>query len=343
MNMATDVMNDHTSFDPQEVVRYAALAEKWWDRTGPFWPLHRLNELRVEYILDIVCRIWRRDPAAAQPLTELRTLDIGCGGGILSEAMATLGAEVHSIDVVDRNIAIARHHALQTGLPIHYQMITAEALARQRLQYDVVLNMEVVEHVTDLPGFVQACAQMVRPGGIMFIATLNRTLLSWLTAIVGAEYVLRWLPKGTHRWRRFPKPAELEALLAREGMQVIARRGVRVNPLTRRMALTRFMGVNYMLVFQRFARGVLILLGIGTRWVTVALLPVLLGATWAHLGNGWVFTAPNGSWEHPAFLTAVTVVQALLGDGLFALSNSIAQQRCDYAVGRRAEPTVSSS
>jgi 2-polyprenyl-6-hydroxyphenyl methylase/3-demethylubiquinone-9 3-methyltransferase len=253
MNMATDVVNDRASVDPQEVARYAALAEKWWDRTGPFWPLHRLNELRVGYIRDIVCKILQRNPAAAQPLAEVRTLDIGCGGGILSEAMATLGAAVHGIDVVDRNIAIARHHARQTGLAIRYQTITAEALARQGLQYDVVLNMEVVEHVADLPGFVQACAQLVRLGGIMFIATLNRTLLSWLMAIVGAEYVLRWLPKGTHRWRRFPKPAELEALLARAGMQVVARSGVRVNPFTRRMALTRFMSVNYMLVFQKSA------------------------------------------------------------------------------------------
>ncbi len=251
MNRLTDLLNDQASVDPEEVARYAALADKWWDRTGPFWPLHRLNELRVGYIRDMVCRIWGRDPAAAQPLADLRTLDIGCGGGILSEAMAALGAEVHGIDVVDRNIAIARHHARQTGLPIRYQLITAEALARQELQYDLVLNMEVVEHVADLPGFVKASAQLVRPGGVMFIATLNRTWLSWLTAIVGAEYVLRWLPKGTHRWRRFPKPAELEALLAREGMPVVARRGVRVNPLTRRMALTRFMGVNYMLVFQK--------------------------------------------------------------------------------------------
>lgn len=249
--MATDVMNDQTSVDPDEVARYAALAETWWNRTGPFWPLHRLNELRVGYVRDTVCKIWQRDPTTAQPLTELRTLDIGCGGGILSEAMATLGAEVHGIDVVDRSIAIARHHADQTGLSIRYQTITVEALAQQGLQYDVVLNMEVVEHVADLPGFVRDCAQLVRPGGIMFIATLNRTWLSWLTAIVGAEYVLRWLPKGTHRWRRFPKPAELEALLILQGMQVIARRGVRVNPLTRRLALTRFMGVNYMLVFQK--------------------------------------------------------------------------------------------
>ena len=244
-------MSDQTSVDPDEVARYAALAETWWNRTGPFWPLHRLNELRVGYVRDTVCKIWQRDPATAQPLAELRTLDIGCGGGILSEVMATLGAEVHGIDVVDRSIAIARHHADQTGLSIRYQTITAEALAQQGLQYDVVFNMEVVEHVADLPGFVRACAQLVRPGGIMFIATLNRTWLSWLTAIVGAEYVLRWLPKGTHRWRRFPKPAELEVLLILQGMQVIARRGVRVNPLTRRMALTRFMGVNYMLVFQK--------------------------------------------------------------------------------------------
>lgn len=249
--MITHVVNDHASVDPQEAARYAALAETWWDRTGPFWPLHRLNELRVGYIRDMLCSLLQRDAAAPRPLAGVRLLDIGCGGGILSEAMAALGGEVHGIDVVERNIAIARHHARQSGLAIDYQTITAEALARQGLQYEVVLNMEVVEHVADLPGFLHACAQLVKPKGVLFVATLNRTLLSWLTAIIGAEYILRWLPKGTHRWRRFPKPGELQELLARDWLRLIARSGVRVNPFTRRMALTPFMGVNYMLVFQK--------------------------------------------------------------------------------------------
>jgi 2-polyprenyl-6-hydroxyphenyl methylase/3-demethylubiquinone-9 3-methyltransferase len=152
---------------------------------------------------------------------------------------------------VERNIAVARHHAQQTGLTIHYETVAAETLAQQDNKYDVVLNMEVVEHVADLPGFVHACTRLVRPGGLLIIATINRTWLSWLTAIIGAEYILRWLPKGTHQWRRFPKPAELEELLAKDQLPVIARTGVRVNPLTRRMSLTPFMGINYMLVAEK--------------------------------------------------------------------------------------------
>jgi 2-polyprenyl-6-hydroxyphenyl methylase/3-demethylubiquinone-9 3-methyltransferase len=246
--MTPDPVIDHASIDAEELARYAALADTWWDQAGPFWPLHRLNELRVQYIQDKVCGFFQRDAALGKPLAGLRMLDIGCGGGILSEAMRRFGAEVHGIDVVPRNIAVAEHHARQTGLTIHYETIATETLAQQGKAYDVVLNMEVVEHVADLPGFVHACTQLVRPGGLLFIATINRTWVSWVTAIIGAEYILRWLPKGTHQWRRFPKPAELETLLGQYRLPVIARTGVRVNPLTRRMSLTRFMGVNYMLV-----------------------------------------------------------------------------------------------
>jgi 2-polyprenyl-6-hydroxyphenyl methylase/3-demethylubiquinone-9 3-methyltransferase len=249
--MTSDAITRHTSVDAEEVARYAALADTWWDKSGPFWPLHRLNELRVQYIRDRVCDFFQRNPASVKPFVGLRMLDIGCGGGILSEAMSHLGAQVHGIDVVERNIAVARHHARQTGLAIHYETIAAEAMAQQDNTYDVVLNMEVVEHVADLSGFVHACTLLVRPSGLLMIATINRTWLSWLTAIIGAEYILGWLPKGTHQWRRFPKPAELEALLAKDQLPVIARTGVRVNPLNRRMSLTRFMGINYMLVAEK--------------------------------------------------------------------------------------------
>ena len=249
--MTSDAVTHHTSVDAEEVARYAALADTWWDKSGPFWPLHRLNELRVQYIRDRVCDFFQRNPASVKPLAGLRMLDIGCGGGILSEAMSHLGAQVHGIDVVERNIAVARHHARQTGLAIHYETIAAEALAQQGNTYDVVLNMEVVEHVADLPGFVHACTRLVRPSGLLTIATINRTWFSWVTAIIGAEYILGWLPKGTHQWRRFPKPGELEALLAKDQLPVIARTGVRVNPLTRRMSLTPFMGINYMLVAEK--------------------------------------------------------------------------------------------
>lgn len=231
--MAVEMSEQRSSVDPDEVARYTALANLWWDNSGPFWPLHRLNELRVGYIRDQLCHYFQLNPHSQKPLEPLRILDIGCGGGILSEAMARSGATVHGIDVVERNIAIARHHAQQNQLNIQYQMITAEDLAQQGNGYDTVLNMEVVEHVAHLPGFVQACNRLVRPGGLMFIATINRTLLAWLTAIIGAEYILRWLPRGTHQWRRFPKPHELETLLNQDQLQVVARTGVKVNPLTR--------------------------------------------------------------------------------------------------------------
>ena len=189
------------------------------------------------------------------PLAGITLLDVGCGGGILSETMAKLGANVDGIDVVERNIAVARRHADGSGLPLRYERITAEALVARGSRYDAVLNMEVVEHVADLPGFMHACSALVKPSGLMFLATINRTLLSYLFAIVGAEYVLRWLPRGTHRWRQFPKPRELEELLARDNFRITARTGVRVNPLTHRFSLTPHMTVNYMLVAQRADSG----------------------------------------------------------------------------------------
>ncbi|WP_018952564.1 bifunctional 2-polyprenyl-6-hydroxyphenol methylase/3-demethylubiquinol 3-O-methyltransferase UbiG [Thioalkalivibrio sulfidiphilus] len=239
------------SVDPEEVARYTALAEKWWDTTGPFWPLHTLNRLRVAYIRDRLCEHLDRDPASAHPLEGLKVLDIGCGGGILSESMARLGADVHGIDVTPRNIAVASLHARGQGLSLRYEAVSAEELAERGEQYDLVLNMEVVEHVADLPGFMAACNRLVRPGGYGFIATINRNPVSFLVAILGAEYLLRWLPRGTHQWRRFPKPGELESLLAADGLEVIERIGVRVNPFTRAMSLTRYLGVNYMLMTHR--------------------------------------------------------------------------------------------
>jgi len=249
--MKTSTVQDQTSIDPAEVAHYTALAGTWWDKKGPFWPLHRLNELRIVYIRDMLCRHLHRDASVPSPLAGIRALDIGCGGGILSESMAALGATVHGIDVVERNIGIARTHARQSNLDVHYQAISAETLAQQGARYDVVLNMEVVEHVADLPGFLRACSALVKADGLMFVATINRTPLSWLTAIIGAEYILRWLPRGTHRWQRFPKPEELEQLLSNNGLRLIARTGVRVNPFTRHMSLTSFMGVNYMLLAEK--------------------------------------------------------------------------------------------
>jgi 2-polyprenyl-6-hydroxyphenyl methylase/3-demethylubiquinone-9 3-methyltransferase len=235
------------------VAYYERLAHLWWDATGPFWPLHRLNGLRVGYIRDQVCAALARDPGGERPFDGLSALDIGCGGGILSEAMARLGARVTGIDPTERNVVIARRHAKDSGLDIEYRHSTAEVSAAAGETYDLVLNMEVVEHVADLQAFMAAATALVRPGGVMVLATLNRTPLSWLFGIVGAEYLLRWLPRGTHRWDRFVRPAEAEALLRRQGLRVTARSGVRVNPFTRHFALTRSMAVNYMLVGVRAA------------------------------------------------------------------------------------------
>ena len=243
------------SVDPREAAHYAALADTWWDPRGPFWPLHRLNGLRVSWIRDRLCRRFGRDPNAAQPLAGLEVLDVGCGGGILSEAVAGLGASVLGIDVVARNVAIAERHARESGAASRYRVASAEALAEAGESFDAVLNMEVVEHVSDLPGFMRACCALVRPGGVMVVATLNRTLRAFAFAIVGAEYVLGWLPRGTHQWRRFPTPREITALLAAGGLTVGARAGVRVNPVTRGFSLTRSLAVNYMLAAERRSDG----------------------------------------------------------------------------------------
>jgi 2-polyprenyl-6-hydroxyphenyl methylase/3-demethylubiquinone-9 3-methyltransferase len=209
----------------------------------------------VSWIRDRLCTHFGGDSQAARPLAGLDVLDVGCGGGILSESVAALGARVQGIDVVARNVAVARDHATRTGAGSSYRVASAESLAVAGDRFDVVLNMEVVEHVADLPGFMRACCALVRPGGAMVVATLNRTLRSFLFAIVGAEYVLRWLPRGTHQWRRFPTPAEIGALLGAGGLGVTARAGVRVNPITRGFGLTRSLAVNYMLMAARPTSG----------------------------------------------------------------------------------------
>ncbi len=244
-------MGGHSSIDADEVAFYERLAELWWQENGPFWPLHRMNGLRVAYVRDLLAGVFGLDPAAPAPLRGLRVLDIGCGGGILSEAVARLGAEVHGVDVVSKNIRAATLHAQAGGLAIHYEVASAEILAGRGELYDAVLNMEVVEHVAELDVFLNACVRLVRPGGVMVVATLNRTLESWLAAILMAEYVLRWLPRGTHRWSRFPTPLEVENLLANGGLEVFARTGVGVNPCTRRFRLTGYMGINYMLAARK--------------------------------------------------------------------------------------------
>lgn len=239
------------TFDPAEAAHFDPLAHLWWDERGPFWPLHRINRLRAGHIQGRSAARLGRDAHAAAPLAGLRVLDIGCGGGILSEAMARYGAEVHGVDMLENNIRVASRHAEEAGLAIRYECGSAEALAQRGESYDLVLNMEVVEHVANLPLFMAACTRLVRPGGCMFVSTINRTIASYLGAIVGAEYVLRWLPRGTHHWRKFPKPAELEALLRQGGMEVVERTGMGMNPFDGQFRLMRYMGINYLLLAEK--------------------------------------------------------------------------------------------
>jgi 2-polyprenyl-6-hydroxyphenyl methylase/3-demethylubiquinone-9 3-methyltransferase len=244
-------MRHDTTVDSREIDFYSRMAKTWWDQSGPFWPLHKLNTLRTAYIRDKLCQHFGRDVGNEQPLRGLRVLDVGCGGGILSESIAQLGADVTGIDVVEKNIAIARLHARHNRLPIDYRLTTASALRASAARFDVVLNMEVVEHVADVPAFMADCCQLTADNGVMFVATINRTTKAWLFAIVGAEYVLRWLPRGTHRWRLFRKPAEIVQLLREGGLSVLDTVGVAANPFDRSLHMTRSSAVNYMMFCTR--------------------------------------------------------------------------------------------
>jgi len=234
--------------DQDEVARFSRLSGEWWDAHGPMAALHKFNPVRLAYIRDRAAGHFRRDATRLDSLAGLRILDIGCGGGILSEPLARLGAGVVGVDPSESNIAVARRHADQSQLTIDYRNDSAEALAAAGETFDVVLAMEVVEHVTDLGLFADSAAAMVKSGGLLFVATLNRTIKSFALAIVGAEYVLRWLPRGTHQWDKFVTPEELETAIEDVGMAVIGERGVVFNPLAARWQLSSDMDVNYMLV-----------------------------------------------------------------------------------------------
>jgi 2-polyprenyl-6-hydroxyphenyl methylase/3-demethylubiquinone-9 3-methyltransferase len=241
----------HASVDAAEVERFARHAADWWDPRGPMAALHKFNPVRLAYIRDRAAAHFDRDPKKLDCLRGLRMLDIGCGGGLLSEPLARLGADMVGADPAEENIEAARAHAEEGGVTVDYRATTAEALAEAGERFDVVLAMEVVEHVVDVPSFVATCASMVKPGGLMFAATLNRTLKSFALAIVGAEYVLRWLPRGTHQWDKFVTPEELERAFERSGLNVTGERGVIYNPFADRWQLSSDMDVNYMLVAMK--------------------------------------------------------------------------------------------
>jgi 2-polyprenyl-6-hydroxyphenyl methylase/3-demethylubiquinone-9 3-methyltransferase len=242
-----------TTIDDAEVERFSAMAAEWWDPNGKFRPLHKFNPVRLAYIRDQVAARFGRDPHAARPFEGLRFLDIGCGGGLLCEPMARLGAEVVGVDPSTTNIEVAKLHAAESRVTVDYRAATAEDLADAGEKFDVVLNMEVVEHVADVNLFVTRCAEMVKPGGIMFVATINRTLKALGLAIFGAEYVLRWLPRGTHQYDRLVRPEELEKALGDAGMAIYDRTGVSYSPLADRWQRSSDMDVNYMLLAEKAA------------------------------------------------------------------------------------------
>jgi 2-polyprenyl-6-hydroxyphenyl methylase/3-demethylubiquinone-9 3-methyltransferase len=243
-----------STVDAGEIERFSRIAEEWWDESGKFAPLHRLNPARIGFIRDRVAAHVGRDPLdfgpdGRGPLRDLSILDIGCGGGLVCEPMARLGATITGIDAAERNIGVARLHAERMGLAIDYRATTAEALRDQATRYDVVLALEIIEHVADVDLFLACCTELVKPGGVLILSTLNRTTKAFAMAIVGAEYVLRWLPRGTHDWRKFLKPSEVARGLRAAGLSVEELAGIVYSPITGRWRIDAHdLDVNYMLL-----------------------------------------------------------------------------------------------
>ena len=237
-----------STVDPADIARFERIAREWWDPNGRFRPLHRMNPTRIAYIRDRICEALGRDGQQARPLRGLDLVDVGCGGGLLCEPMTRLGATVTGIDASTEAIAVARTHAAEHGLAIDYRQTTAEALVDAGARFDVVLALEVVEHVADREAFVRALADLLQPGGVLVMSTLNRTAKSFAVAIVGAEYVLRWLTPGTHDWRQFVRPSVLAAAVRRHGLAVQDVCGLVFDPLRATWRLdTHDLAVNYLL------------------------------------------------------------------------------------------------
>jgi 2-polyprenyl-6-hydroxyphenyl methylase / 3-demethylubiquinone-9 3-methyltransferase len=248
-------MTATSSIDPAEVERFSRIAAEWWDPKGKFAPLHKFNPVRLAFIRDEAAMRFGRDTRAPRPFEGLKLLDIGCGGGLLSEPMSRLGFQVTGVDASERNIGTASAHAAEQGLTIDYRASTAEALEAEGAgPFDVILNMEVIEHVADPGEFLRTCGRLLAPGGLMIVATLNRTLKAFALAKVGAEYVLRWLPAGTHDWNKFLRPDELRGFLKGEPLAMQGPFGVSFDPLSGRWSRSSDCDVNYMMTVTRDAR-----------------------------------------------------------------------------------------
>lgn len=245
-NQSKPAKTTSASVDAEEIARFAAIAESWWDPKGKFKPLHSLGPVRVGYIKKNLCQHFDRNIEEDTPLKGLRVLDIGCGGGLLCEPLAKLGADVVGADATEQNIHVAQHHASEGGVAIDYRHTTAEELAENGEKFDIIINMEVIEHVSDVNSFLTACRALLKDNGIMLISTLNRTPKSYLFAIVGAEYILGWLPKGTHTWDKFFKPSELSRHLENNGFSLKQLRGMSYQPLNDTWSESDDLSVNYM-------------------------------------------------------------------------------------------------
>ena len=239
-----------STVNKDEINKFSKIANEWWDINGKFKPLHAFNPIRIEYILNVASNYFKIDKKKRFPLKNLKILDIGCGGGLISEPMSRLGADVTGIDASDKNIQVAKLHAKKNNLNINYLNDVPEKLDSKN-KFDIILNLEVVEHVKDLDLYLESCLKLLKPKGIMFTATLNRTLTSYVKAIIGAEYVLRWLPIGTHDWNKFIKPEELEKKIADLNFSTINLTGLSFNPFFQEWKRTKDLSVNYILVSQK--------------------------------------------------------------------------------------------
>ena len=249
--MTTAEKIERNTVDSAEVARFSALADAWWDPEGDFRPLHRFNPTRLGYIRDQVCQHFNRDKRSLRPFEGLTALDIGCGGGLVSEPVARMGAKTSAIDASEKNIGVASLHAEQGGLDINYRAAAAETLAAEQKQFDIVMALEIIEHVADIELFVDSCVALTKPGGLLFVATLNRTVKSFALAIVGAEYVLRWMPRGTHQWNKFVKPSELARSLNDSKVKIGDITGVTYSPLNEDWRLSKDVAVNYMMCAEK--------------------------------------------------------------------------------------------
>lgn len=238
----------NSTIDFNELKKFEIIANEWWDELGKFKPLHILNPVRIKFIKDISVEHFKINNNSKNVFKGLKILDIGCGGGLLSEPIRRLGAKVTAIDASQKNINVATSHAKNSGLSIDYQCITVEELSKTNEKFDIILNMEVVEHVANVENFINSSSELLKDEGIMFTATLNRTVKSYLFAIIGAEYILKWLPKNTHDWKRFLKPSELNSYLANSGAKLKLLQGVSYNPLTSGWYLSKDVDINYIMV-----------------------------------------------------------------------------------------------